>query len=65
MFKSWIRVVLEYSEVKMKRRMSDKNHPNMLVGTTVYRKNSQAMVPGQEKILNFNIKEFINKYRKK
>ena len=37
----------------------------MLVGTTGYRKNAQAMVPGQEKILNFNIKEFINKYRKK
>ena len=65
MFKSWIRDVMEYSEVKMKRRMRDKNHPNMLVGTTGYRKNAQAMVPGQEKILNFNIKEFINKYRKK
>ena len=65
MFKSWIRDVMEYSEVKMKSRMRDKNHPNMLVGTTGYRKNAQAMVAGQEKILNFNIKEFINKYRKK
>ena len=65
MFKSWIRDVMEYSEVKMKRRMRDKNHPNMLVGTTGYRKNAQSMVAGQEKILNFNIKEFINKYRKK
>ena len=65
MFKSWIRDVMEYSEVKMKGRMRDKNHPNMLVGTTGYRKNAQAMVPGQEKIKNFNIKEFINKYRKK
>jgi hypothetical protein len=37
----------------------------MLVGTTGYRKNAQASVAGQEKILNFNIKEFINKYRKK
>jgi len=64
MFKSWIRDVMEYSEVKMKSRMRDKNHPNMLVGTTGYRKNAQAMVPGQEKISNFNIKEFINKYRK-
>ena len=65
MFKSWIRDVMEYSEVKMKSRMRDKNHPNMLVGTSGYRKNAQAMVAGQEKILNFNIKEFINKYRKK
>ena len=65
MFKSWIRDVMEYTEVKMKSRMRDKNHPNMLVGTTGYRKNAQSMVAGQEKILNFNIKEFINKYRKK
>jgi len=65
MFKSWIRDVMEYSEVRMKSRMRDKKHPNMLVGTTGYRKNAQSMVAGQEKILNFNIKEFINKYRKK
>ena len=65
MFKSWIKDVMEYTEVRMKSRMRDKNHPNMLIGTTGYRKNAQAMVPGQEKIRNFNIKEFINKYRKK
>ena len=64
MFKSWVKDVMEYTEVKMKSRMRDKNHPNMLVGTSGYRKNAQAMVPGQEKISNFNIKEFINKYRK-
>ena len=44
--------------------MRDKTHPNTLVGTTGYRKNAQDYVPGQKKILNFNIKEFINKYRK-
>ena len=65
MFKSWVKDVMEYTEVKMKSRMRDKKHPNMLVGTTGYRKNAQASVPGQEKIANFNIKEFINKYRKK
>ena len=65
MFKSWIRDVMEYTEVKMKRRMRDKDHPNTLVGTTGYRKNAQAAVPGQEKIHNFNITEFLNKYRKK
>ena len=64
MFKSWIRDVMEYTEVKMKRRMMDKDHPNTLVGTTGYRKNAQAAVPGQSKIYNFNIKEFLNKYRK-
>ena len=64
MFKSWVKDVMEYTEVKMKSRMRDKTHPNMLVGTTGYRKNAQASVPGQEKISNFNIKEFINKYRK-
>ena len=64
MFKSWIRDVMEYTEVKMKRRMRDKDHPNTLVGTTGYRKNAQAAVPGQEKIHNFNITEFLNKYRK-
>ena len=64
MFKSWVKDVMEYTEVKMKSRMRDKTHPNMLVGTTGYRKNAQASVAGQEKISNFNIKEFINKYRK-
>ena len=28
MFKSWIRDVMEYTEVKMSRRMRDKTHPN-------------------------------------
>ena len=55
---------MEYTEVKMKSRMRDKKHTNMLVGTTGYRRNAQASVPGQAKISNFNIKEFINKYRK-
>ena len=50
MFKSWEKDVMEYTEVKMKSRMRDKNHPNMLVGTTGYRKNAQASVAGQEKI---------------
>ena len=57
---------MEYTEVKMKSRMRDKKHPNMLVGTTGYRKNAQAISSRtREDCLNFNIKEFINKYRKK
>ena len=43
--------------------MRDKKHPNYLVGTGGYRKNVQAMVPGSGKIKNFNIEEFINKYK--
>ena len=61
MFKSWIRDVMEYTEVHMKGKMRDKDHPNTLVGTSGYRKNAQASVPGQKKIKNFNIREFINK----
>jgi len=63
MFKSWIHDVMEYTEKKMERRMRDKKHPNYLVGTGGYRKNVQAMVPGSGKIKNFNIEEFINKYK--
>ena len=62
MFKSWTHDLAEYSEKKMERRMRDKTHPNMLVGTGGARKNVQAMVHGSE-IKNFNIKEFINKYK--
>ena len=63
MFKSWTHDLTEYTEKHMERRMRDKTHPNMLVGTGGARKNTQAMVHGQKKINNFNIKEFINKYK--
>jgi len=63
MFKSWVKDVMEYTEVKMKSRMRDKKHPNTLVGTTGYLKNAMAAT-GTKKIKNFDIKEFINKYRK-
>ena len=63
MFKSWTHDLTEYTEKHMERRMRDKVHPNMLVGTGGARKNVQAMVHGQKKIKNFNIKEFINKYK--
>ena len=65
MFKSWTHDLSEYTEKHMERRMRDKTHPNMLVGTGGARKNTQAMVHGQKKINNFNIKEFINKYKVK
>ena len=62
MFKSWTHDLTEYTEVKMDRRMRDKKHPNNLVGTSGYRKNVMAKT-GTKKILNFNIEEFINKYK--
>jgi len=62
MFKSWIYDLKEYTETKMERRMRDKKHPNMLVGTGGARKNVQAMVHGSQ-IKNFNVEEFINKYK--
>ena len=65
MFKSWIRDVMEYTEVKMDRRKRVPGKPNTLYGTSGYRKNAQASVAGQKKIKNFNIEDFINKYRKK
>ena len=64
MFKSWTYDLSEYTEKHMKSKMRDKTHPNTLVGTSGYRKNAQDYVPGQKKILNFDIKEFINRYRK-
>ena len=63
MFKSWIHDVMEYTEKRMDGRMRDKTHPNYLVGTSGYRKNAQAKVAGQNKIKNFNIEQFINKYK--
>jgi len=62
MFKSWIHDVMEYTETKMERRMRDKTHPNYLIGTGGYRKNVMAKM-GVKKIKNFNIEQFINKYK--
>ena len=60
MFKSWIRDIREYSEVKMKRKMRDEKHPNTLIGTDGYLKNVQDKTSGYD-----YGKQFINKYRKK
>ena len=62
MFKSWIRDVMEYTEKKMERRTRVPGKPNTLEGTGGYRKNAMAAV-GMKKIKNFNIEEFINKYK--
>ena len=64
MFKSWIRDVMEYTERKMERRMRSPGKPNTLEGTGGYRKNAMDVV-GVKKIKNFNVEDFINKYKKK
>ena len=60
MFKSWIKDVAEYSEVKMDDVEREPGKPNTLVGTNGFRKYVEKMVPGSEWG-----KQFINKYRKK
>jgi hypothetical protein len=46
MFKSWLRDIKEYSEVKMDKLMRDKKHPNTLVGTAGFLKYVSRMTPG-------------------
>lgn len=77
MFKSWIKDLSEYTEVRMDRKMRDKIHPNTLIGTSGAFKHFSDMTPGaigtgKENLQSggkaykgYNIKEFINKYRKK
>ncbi len=48
MFKSWIRDVMEYSEVSMNRRMRTPGKPNTLIGTGGYYKNAVAATPGSQ-----------------
>ncbi len=79
MFKSWIRDLTEYTEVKMDRKMRTPKKPNTLTGTTGYFKNAVDMTPGFDKgdKTNLqpggkpykgpktNIREFINTYKRK
>ena len=63
MFKSWIRDVMEAVKPASKTGKWGVPSNQREVGTGAYRKYAQSMVPGQGKITNFNIKEFINKHR--
>jgi len=79
MFKSWIRDLREYSEVKMDRKQRVPGKPNTLAGTKGYFQYAVDMTPGFEKGENMNlqpgakpykgprtnIREFINRYKKK
>ena len=77
MFKSWIKDLREYTEVRMDRKMRLPGKPNTLVGTLGAFRHFSDMTPGaigtgEENLQaggkayrGYNIKEFINKYRKK
>lgn len=73
MFKSWIKDIMEYTEVQMNNRMRDKTHPNTLVGTLGAFKHFSSMTPGpvgvNKKNLQFGGKSYkpnlINKYKEK
>lgn len=76
MFKSWIKDISEYTEVKMNRKMRLPGKPNTLTGTSGAFKHFSDMTPGAIEVgkknlqfggkpyLGYNVKEFINKYRK-
>jgi hypothetical protein len=64
MFKSWIKDLMEYTEVKMDKMCREPNKPNTLVGTDGFRKLAMKMT-GTKKITNFNVEDFINKYKVK
>jgi len=77
MFKSWVKDLKEYTEVKMDSEMRDKSHPNTLVGTSGNFKRIAKLTPGFEKgeptnlqdgakpYKGYDIKSFINKNKKK
>ena len=49
MFKSWLKDLVEYTEVKMDRLMRDKKHPNTLIGTKGFLKYARKMTAGSDK----------------
>jgi hypothetical protein len=77
MFKSWIKDLTEYTEVRMDRKMRLPGKPNTLMGTLGAFRHFSDMTPGAigtgkenlqyggKAYRGYNIKEFINKYRKK
>ena len=70
MFKSWIKDVMEYTEVKMDRKYRLPGKPNTLAGTTGYLKYAVQQTPGST-LGKENVQtggraflDFINKYKK-
>jgi hypothetical protein len=73
MFKSWIKDVMEYTEVKMDRAQRTPGKPNTLTGTTGYFKYAAKQTPGAIGTGKENLQSggkayainFINKYKVK
>ena len=77
MFKSWVRDLKEYTEVKMDSKERSPGKPNTLVGTNGYFKHVADLTPGFEKgddtnlqpggkpYKGYDIKSFINNNKKK
>ena len=73
MFKSWIKDLMEYTEVKMDSPMRDNVHPNTLVGTLGAFKHYASKTPGAIGTNSQNLQKggraygvnFINKYKAK
>jgi hypothetical protein len=73
MFKSWIKDVMEYTEVKMDKSQRESGKPNTLVGTTGYFKYAAKQTPGVIGTGSENLQSggkayainFINKYKAK
>ena len=78
MFKSWVRDLKEYSEVHMDRKEREPGKPNTLVGTSGYFKNNsdntpefnnpkmaKNLQPGGKAYKGYDIRNFINKNKKK
>jgi hypothetical protein len=71
MFKSWIKDLMEYTEVKMNSMFRTPGKPNTLVGTTGYLKYAAKQTPGSS-LGKENLQpggtsfldKFINKYKK-
>ena len=72
MFKSWIKDLTEYTEVKMNKMYRQPGKPNTLIGTTGYFKYAAKQTPGAIGTGKENLQpggaaygiDFINKYRK-
>jgi hypothetical protein len=73
MFKSWIKDVMEYTEVKMDSAQRTSGKPNTLAGTTGYFKYAAKQTPGAIGTGKENLQaggkayaiNFINKYKAK
>ena len=63
MFKSWIKDLMEYNEVKMNSMMREPGKPNTLVGTTGYLKYVASMTPGAIGVNNQDLQSGAKPYK--